>query len=68
MGLGKDLNVPIKKAAKTRAKTKIYFCQLCGIELDVHDLDANLTTWGVFKSVCSDCVHDADEYPNLLED
>ena len=32
------------------------FCIECGIELDEHDCDANLATWGVFRMVCSDCV------------
>lgn len=31
-------------------------CILCGLELDRHDVDANLTTWGVFRAVCSDDV------------
>lgn len=34
---------------------KVFFCIDCGIELDQHDVDANIATWGVFKSLCSDC-------------
>lgn len=34
---------------------KILFCNDCGIELDEHDVDANLNMWGVFHCLCSDC-------------
>lgn len=37
-----------------------FFCTECGIELDEHDVDANISTWGDFKSVCSDCVCEVD--------
>ena len=41
-----------------------YFCTECGIELDIHDVDANLATWGVFRGVCSDDVQRVDEREN----
>jgi hypothetical protein len=34
---------------------KTFFCVDCGIELDIHDVDANLNMYGVFKGYCSDC-------------
>lgn len=36
-------------------------CIECGVELDEHDVTANVNTWGVFRQVCSDHVelHDA---------
>jgi hypothetical protein len=34
----------------------VFFCIVCGVELDCHDVDANLTQWGVFKCYCSDCI------------
>jgi hypothetical protein len=36
------------------AVTRQFYCIDCGIELDQNDVDANLTTWGVFKCLCSD--------------
>ena len=41
----------------------ILFCEDCGTEIDVHDVDANLNTWGVFRGYCSDCIEfHVDEY------
>lgn len=40
---------------------KTLTCSECGIELDSHDVDANMATWGVFKGVCSDCVEGAKQ-------
>lgn len=36
------------------------FCTECGIELDSHDVDANVATWGVFRQSCTDCVPEVD--------
>lgn len=38
----------------------VLFCNECGIELDSHDVDANLATWDVFKNVCTDCIESVD--------
>jgi len=43
---------------------KVFFCVMCGAELDVHDVDTNLTTWGVFKAVCSDDIEFFSEDEN----
>lgn len=40
---------------------KPLFCLDCGVELDEHDVDANLATWDVFKGFCSDCIENNDE-------
>lgn len=32
----------------------VLFCLDCGMELDEHDVTANLNVWGVFKGYCSD--------------
>lgn len=39
----------------------VLFCKDCGRELDEHDVDANLNTWGVFKMFCSDCIEGEPE-------
>lgn len=38
----------------------MFYCTECGIELDHHDVDINIATWGVFKLVCTDCVYEVD--------
>jgi hypothetical protein len=40
----------------------VFLCVDCGIELDTHDVDANLASWGVFRSLCSDCCEYHPEY------
>ena len=35
---------------------KVINCTECGIELDGHDVDANVAQWGVFKCICTDCI------------
>ena len=32
----------------------MFSCKHCGTELDEHDVDNNIATWGVFRVVCSD--------------
>ena len=41
----------------------VFFCKLCGIELDEHDVDANLCTWEEFRLYCSDCIAEVDDAP-----
>ena len=44
---------------------KKFFCIDCGIELDHHDVTANLNTWGIFKLLCSDDIenHTGEQDP-----
>ena len=43
---------------------KSFYCTECGIELDEHDVDANIATWGDFKCVCTECVEIVDTLLN----
>ena len=31
------------------------FCRWCGVEIDTHDVDANVACYGTFVGNCSDC-------------
>lgn len=57
-------NVPI--VPKSDVQTK-FFCIDCGIELDEHDVTANLNMWGTFQSVCTDdCENHVDKRGNYV--